>query len=126
MGLHGHTRQGAQGLALATCGDDDGLRGRQSVQVAELDLQARRDLQVFQLLGNPGVGHHGFAVEQYLAPEFGGDVDDLLHPVDVGSEDRHDHPARGLADEAFQGDVDLALGKGGARAFGIGGVRHEG
>ena len=40
VGLQGHAGQGAQGLALAAGGDDDGLGGRQAVQVADVDLQA--------------------------------------------------------------------------------------
>ena len=82
--------------------------------------------RIAQVLGDPGVGHHGLAVEQDLAAELGGDVDDLLHPVDVGGEDRHDHPARGLADQALQGDADLTFGQGVAGAFGVGGVGHQG
>ncbi len=61
-----------------------------------------------------------------LRPNLAAHVDDLLHPVDVGGEDRHDHPARGLPDQALQGEADLPFGQGVAGAFGVGGVGHQG
>ncbi len=72
VGLQGHAGQGAQGLALAAGGDDDGLFGRQAVQVADGDLHAGWDGQNAQVFGEPGVDHHGLAVEQDLAAELGG------------------------------------------------------
>ena len=126
VGLHGDAGQGAQGLSLAAGGDDDGPGGGQPLQVPHGDLQAGGDVQVAQFLGQPGVGHHGLAVEQHLAPELGGDVDDLLHPVDVGGKGRDDHPAGRLPDEALQGDADLPLGNRVAGPLGVGGVGHQG
>ena len=41
VGLHGDAGQGAQGLSLAAGGDDDGLGGRQPLQVPHGDLQVR-------------------------------------------------------------------------------------
>ena len=125
VGLQGHASQGAQGLPLAAGGDDNGFGRRQPLQVPHVDLQFRGDRENVQLLGQPGVGHHGLAVEQHLAPVLGGNIDDLLHPVDVGGEDRHDHPARSFPHQVLQGDADLPLGQGVAGALGVGGVGEQ-
>ena len=99
--------------------------GRQALQVPHGDLQAGGDLQVAQFLGQSGVDQHGLAVEQHPASELGGDVDDLLHPVDVGGKGGDDDPAGRLPDEALQGDADLPLGNRVPGPLGVGGVGHQ-
>ena len=52
-------------------------------------------------------------------------VDDLLHPVDVGGEARHDDATVGAADQPVQRRPDLALRRADARYLGIRGVAQE-
>ena len=63
------------------------------------------DIQEAEFTGDPHVADHGPADERHLAAQSHCGVDDLLHPVDIGREARHDHATVGPADQAGAGSA---------------------
>ena len=55
-----------------------------------------------------------------------GDLDGLLHAVDVRGEAGDDDAPLGLGEDLVEGLADDALGGGGARRLGVGGVGEQG
>ena len=61
-----------------------------------------------------------------LAPVQVGDLDGLLHAMDVRGEAGEDHASLGLGEDLVEGLADDALGGGGARLLGVRGVGEQG
>ena len=120
-----HEGQGGVRLALASRGDDHLAVGRQRRQVLEGQERPVGDAEVAQLRGQAHVGLHAPPEERDLAPEGGGEVQDLLDAVDVRGERRDDDAPGGAAEPVAQRAPDLVLGGRGARPVDVRGVGHE-
>ncbi len=91
--IHSHARQYAQRLALAAGSDHHHFAARQIAQFPQLDKSLRRDLQIAELTGNGGIGHHAATVDQYLTAASHSRIDHLLDAVNVGRKGRHQYQA---------------------------------
>ena len=123
----GHAAQCAQGFALAAGGDQHHLLRRVLVQLVHADQRPLRDVHIAQLLGHGGVVDHAAAAEGHLAAILHGQINDLLHTVDVGSEGGNDDAlVAGAGKQAAHTGGNLLLGGGKARALRVGGVAQQG
>ena len=122
-----HTGKGTQGFALAAGGNEHYLLRRILVQLIHADEGALRDVHIAQLLRHGGVVHHAAAAECHLAAILHGQIDDLLHAVDVGSKGGNDDPlVAGTGEQIAHACSHLLLGGGKARALGVGGIAQQG
>ena len=78
-----HAGQRRQRLALAAGGNEHDLFRRVLVDLLDGDQHIVRGMQVPQFAGHLGVGDHAAAADGHLAARLNGQVDDLLHAVDV-------------------------------------------
>ena len=121
----GHPPQCGQRLALGSGRDHDHLMVGPILHLVGLDHHPLGHLDVAQRAADVDVLAHRAAHQRDLAPQRGGGVDHLLDAVDVGGEARDDDAALGAAEHLLQVGADLALGRGEARAVGVGGVAAE-
>jgi hypothetical protein len=106
----GDPHEGRERLALASGAEDQHLAGRILLQLVRPDQRLLRHLDVAEVPGDVHVLAHRAADHANLATDVDGDVDRLLHPVDVGGErgdedaagTGRDQLAEGLADEPLR------------------------
>ena len=122
-----HAGQSAQRLALTAGGDQHDLLRRIFVDLLQIDEHALRRMQVAQLQGHLGVVGHAPAGHRHLAAVFHRQVDDLLHPVDIGCKGCNDDALFVRpAEQVGKAVGHLVLGGGKARPLGVGGVAQQG
>jgi hypothetical protein len=88
-------RQGGQRLSLRAGTDDDRSFGRVILDRFDGEERIVCDGQDVELASHLHVRHHRAAREGDLSAGIGGRVADLLDPVQVRSETRHDYPTGG-------------------------------
>ena len=122
----GHTAQRAERLALTAGGHQHYLLRRVLVQLVYADQGALRDVHIAQLLRHGGVVDHAAAAEGHLAAILHGQINDLLHAVDVGRKGCNDNALiAGAGKQAAHTGSHLLLGSGKARALRVGGVAQQ-
>ena len=83
-------------------------------------------MHIAQLLGHGGVVDHAAAAEGHLAAILHGQINDLLHAVDVGRKGRNDDAlVAGAGKQAADTGGHLLFGSGKARALRVGGVAQQ-
>ena len=121
-----HPRQRRQWLTLGSGGDEHQPFGCHHLGCANIDDVLVGDVEEAEFLGNAHIANHGAADERDSPSQSHSGVDDLLDPVDVGREARHDHPPSvGAPDEPVQRRADLTLRRPDAGDLGVGGVAEE-
>ena len=105
----GHPAQRRERLALRSGRDDHELVVAEVVDLARLDHQPGRQVDVPELAADADVLAHRAADERHLAVERRGGVDDLLHAVDVGREARHDDSPLGAREDLLEMRADDRL-----------------
>ena len=121
-----HAGQGAHRLALAARGDDNELLGGVSVDKLAAYQQVIGDIEIAELGADTdhvlkASAHYGDLPAQRI-----GNIDYLLHSVNIGGEGRNDYaaPAR-LPEEHLKGFADLTLALGITGSLRIGRVRQQ-
>ena len=126
MAAGGHTAQRAQGFALTAGSHQHHLLRRVLVQLVYADQGALRDVHIAQFLRHGGVVDHAASAEGHLAAILHGQINDLLHAVDVGGKGRNDDAlVAGAGKQAAHTGSHLLLGGGKARALRVGGVAQQ-
>ncbi len=121
-----HPGQRRHRLALRTGGDQHDLPGRHLLGHRDVDDVAVVDVQEAQLAGDGHIPQHRPADERNPPAQCDCGIDDLLHPVDVGGEARHDDPLPfGAAHEPVQIRANLAFRRPYAGDLGVGRVAQE-
>ena len=120
-----HEGQRRVRLALAAGGEDHLAIGRQRRQLLEREERPLGDAEIAELRGQAHVGLHAPPEERDPAPERGGEVEDLLDPVDVRGEGGQDDAAGGAAEPLGQRAPDLGLGGRGPGPVDVRRVGHQ-
>ncbi len=120
-----HPRQRRHRLTLGAGGDEDDSVRRHHLRGPDVDQVRVVDPQKAQLPGDAHVAHHRAADERHPPAQRYRGVDDLLHPVDVGGEARHDDAPVGTPDQPVQGWADFAFRRAHAGVFGVRRVAEE-
>ncbi len=81
-------------------------------QLVQANQNAGRDLQVPEIRSDAGIRDHALAVDCYPPPHPGGDVQDLLDPVDVAGKTRNDDPPLDRSEDFVQGSTHRPFGGG--------------
>ena len=81
--------------------------------------------QESQLPGDAHVAHHRSPDERHPPAQCDCGIDDLLHPIHIGGEARHDDAAVGATDQPVQGRTDFAFRWPDAGDLGVGRVAQE-
>ena len=89
-------------LALAAGGDQHLALGGEVGEVLGVDHDARRDVEVAEVLGDAHVAHHGPTDVPDLAAVRDRGVEDLLHAVHVGGEAGDDDPLVAVVEDPVE------------------------
>ena len=125
MVVERHARERRERLALAAGGEDEDLLGPVVVDLGELDHRPVRHLEDAEVAGDVDVLDHRAAGDGELAAVQVGDLDGLLHAVDVRGEAGDDDAALGLGEDLVERLADDGLGRRGALVLGVGGVAEQ-
>ena len=119
MVVVGDARERGHRLALAARAEDHHLARRQLHRLLRLDQNVLRHVEVAELPGDVEVLAHRAADDRDLAADLDGDVDRLLHPVDVRREGDDEDPALAKRDQRAKRFSDEPLGAGHPRPLGV-------
>ena len=125
MVVVGDARQHRHGLALRARADEHDLVVGQVREVIDGHEHAAGHGEVAEVARDTHVAHHRAPDEGDLAPVLGSRIDDLLDPMHVRGEARHDHPTARPVEDLVQHRRDLALARDEARHLGVGRVDEE-
>ena len=106
------SRQGRHRLALAARAENHRLARRELLELPRPDERVVGRLEVAEIPRDVEVLPHRAADDADLASGLDGDVDGLLHPVDVRGEARHEHAPLPRRDDLAERLADEALGAG--------------
>jgi hypothetical protein len=112
-------------LALRPGGQTQHVLGGVAADFRVADLQAGRNAQVSEALGDLGVLNHAASDKGDAAIELRRQIDEDLHPVDARRERRDDQLAAGAGEDFLEGFHDLELGAGEAAAIDVGAVGEQ-
>jgi hypothetical protein len=99
--------------------------GRQLGELGRLDQNFFRYVHVAEVAGDVDVLAHRAADHADLAPHLDGNVDRLLHAVDVRRKAGDEHPPLASGDDLAESLADKALRAGEAGSLRVGGVAEE-
>jgi hypothetical protein len=123
--INGDAGEGGHGFALGSGDQDSELRGGAFHGVLGAEENAVRYVEKAEIVGDFRDRDHGASDDRDFAAELLGEVDDLLQPVNGGTEAGNDEAALGAIEEIFEAGADSAFGIGVAGTVGVGGVGEE-
>ena len=118
-GQHSHR------LALRASADEHGLVVGKACKLVNCHHQAAWNLQQAKVTSHTHVAHHRTTHERDATPVQGSHVDDLLDPVHMAGEGRHDDAPVGPQEDAVEHRLNVALAGNEAWDLGIGAVDHQ-
>ena len=120
-----HAGERGEGLALTAGAEHDDLVLGDIAELERIKDVLVRDLEIAELAGNLGVGHHGTTGHDDLAADRSGGIADLLETVNVTREARDEHTTGGVLDNVPERGAHRGLAGGEARDVGVRGIRKQ-
>ena len=125
MGAGRNSRQCGHRLTLAAGGDNDDFFVGIQIELVSVDFHLFGNVHVAELPGDVGRDFDAAAVEQDLAVAFGGNVDHLLNPGNVGRKQSDNDPTRAVVGDVGDLCADLPVGNRVALLFHVGGIGQQ-
>ncbi len=121
----GHPAQRGGRLALRPGAEHEHPVVGQLVDLVHREHQPGWDVEVAEVVGDPGVADHRAPDDRHVPLPVAGRVEHLLDAVHVARGAHHEDPAGRLADHPVEDRPDVALGRDEARHVGVGRVAEQ-
>ena len=121
-----HTGKSCHRFSLASGRNNRYFIGRIILHIVHGDQRIVRNRYIAQLLRGLDDINHGPPFQYHLTFVFACRIDDLLHPIHIGSKGRYNDPVLTvLGKQCLEGLADRFLGHGITGPQGIGGIAHD-